>query len=79
MPSRLIRASEIGAFVFCARAWWLQRVVGLEPGNAEQRAAGDAYHAGHGRRVWASTWLQRAALGLVAAAALLAVWAWLSR
>lgn len=53
-------------------------MVGLEPGNVEQRAAGDAYHAGHGRRVWASSWLQRAALALIAVAVLLAAWAWLS-
>lgn len=75
---RLIRASEIGAFVFCARAWWLERVVGVQPGNDAQRLAGDAYHAGHGRRVWAATLLRRAALVLLATAVALAIWRGLS-
>ncbi len=77
MPSdrpALIRASELGTFVFCARAWWLERVEGLEPGNTEQRLAGDAAHVAHGRRVWVAGWLRRLAWAVIAAAVALAIW-----
>ena len=74
MPNRLIRASEIGTFVFCARAWWLERVEGVESENVDERRAGEALHAGHGRRVWAATWLRRAAWALLIAAVALIVW-----
>lgn len=74
MPNRLIRASEIGTFVFCARAWWLERVEGVESDNADERRAGDALHAAHGRRVWAATWLRRVALAMLIAAVALIVW-----
>jgi len=76
--STYIRASEIGTFVFCARAWWLQRVEGLEPGNVEQRLAGEAAHVAHGRRVWAAVWLRRAALAVLALAVALLAWRWLA-
>ncbi|HRF49783.1 MAG TPA: hypothetical protein PLC98_19290 [Anaerolineales bacterium] len=78
-PTRraLIRASEIGTYIFCARAWWLQRVEGLEPGNVAQRLAGEAYHASHGRRIWAATQLRRLAWALIVVAiGLWALWQW---
>ncbi|MEI6181510.1 MAG: hypothetical protein WCP31_12195 [Chloroflexales bacterium] len=49
MPT--IRASELGEYVYCARAWWLRRVAGLEPTGRERRAAGTARHTRHGRLV----------------------------
>ncbi|MFV9507013.1 MAG: hypothetical protein AB4911_20885 [Oscillochloridaceae bacterium umkhey_bin13] len=45
----MIRASEVGEYVFCARAWWLRRVAGEEPAGAERRAQGTSLHARHGR------------------------------
>lgn len=45
----MIRASEVGEYVFCARAWWLRRVQGVEPAGQERRAAGTARHRAHGR------------------------------
>ena len=65
----IIRASEIGEYVYCARAWWLRRVGGLEPAGRERREYGTALHHRHGRAVAGS----RALLvlgGLLAAAAL---------
>lgn len=47
----LIRASGMGEYVFCARAWWL-RLEGHEPTRgAGAREAGRSWHEGHGRRV----------------------------
>lgn len=47
----IIRASEIGEYVYCARAWWLRRVAGLEPAGRERREYGTALHRRHGRVV----------------------------
>jgi CRISPR/Cas system-associated exonuclease Cas4 (RecB family) len=54
---RVIRASEIGEYVYCARSWWLRRVVGWEPSGAERRAEGVRRHMRHGRMVALSSWL----------------------
>lgn len=48
---KTIRASEIGEYVYCARAWWLRRELGLEPAARERRDLGTALHARHGRTV----------------------------
>lgn len=45
----MIRASEIGDYVYCARSWWLRRVVGEEPEGQERRDLGTALHARHSR------------------------------
>ena len=64
-----IRASEVGEYVYCARAWWLRREgIGRTRGH-EARAAGTAWHAEHGRGVTAAARLRK----LSAAAALLAL------
>jgi CRISPR/Cas system-associated exonuclease Cas4 (RecB family) len=55
--SKVIRASEIGEYVYCARAWWLRRVVGEEPAGAERRERGVQQHARHGQAVVLSSWL----------------------
>jgi CRISPR/Cas system-associated exonuclease Cas4 (RecB family) len=47
---RTIRASEIGTYVFCARAWWY-RINGVPSENNEGMAAGSAFHNQHGGRV----------------------------
>ncbi len=67
----IIRASEIGEYVYCARAWWLRRVVGLEPAGRERREHGTTLHRRHGRVVAGSRALLFAAIALMLAAIVL--------
>jgi CRISPR/Cas system-associated exonuclease Cas4 (RecB family) len=76
MPSerlQIIRASEVGEYVYCARAWWLRRVAGLEPAGRERRELGVALHRRHGRAVAGSRALVLLGAGLALAAFLLIV------
>jgi CRISPR/Cas system-associated exonuclease Cas4 (RecB family) len=50
----VIRASEIGEYVYCARSWWLRRVAQLEPTGRERREYGTTLHRRHGRAVFGS-------------------------
>ena len=75
----LIRASELSQYAYCARAWWLGRVMGYRSANVEVMQAGTTRHHAHGRTVEGAYRLQRLALALlvlaaVALAAALAVW-----
>ena len=46
-----VRASGMGEYVYCARAWWLRRE-GVSPTRGgEARAAGTRWHESHGRSV----------------------------
>ncbi|HIE38919.1 MAG TPA: hypothetical protein EYH30_03730 [Anaerolineales bacterium] len=69
---RIIRASEVGRYVFCAHAWWLGSVEGIPSAHRREMAAGEATHRRHGRRVRASATLARLAYLLLALAALAA-------
>jgi hypothetical protein len=62
-----IRASEIGTFAFCARAWWYVRQ-GAESENAPALQSGLAWHRRHGRRVLAAGCLKTIGYLLVIAA-----------
>jgi hypothetical protein len=75
----LLRASEIGQYVFCARAWWFNRVRGHRLENVAALRQGTARHRRHGRRVEGYHLLRRLALFLLLlAAALLVAWLLLS-
>ena len=65
MSDRIIRASEIGQYDFCAKAWWLGSIEGVSPSNIRQLQAGTAAHAEHGRQVKRASQLQIAAFILV--------------
>jgi hypothetical protein len=69
IPSNhVLRASEIGEYAFCHRAWWLHRVQGLESENRAQMEAGVVHHAEHGNAVQRADVWQRAEIVLFALA-----------
>jgi CRISPR/Cas system-associated exonuclease Cas4 (RecB family) len=68
---RMLRASELGSFLYCPRAWWYQRQ-GVESQNQAELANGTAFHAGHARSAKLVLLLKRAALFLFILAAALA-------
>jgi hypothetical protein len=70
---RVIRASEVGAFAYCAHAWWLGAVEGFDPEDTDRLDAGRAIHERHGRRVVVSGVLMRLAMWLLALAGLAGV------
>ncbi len=47
---RIIRASEVGSFLYCRRAWWYHKL-GKPSSNQSQLDAGSEFHAQHGRLV----------------------------
>ena len=55
----LVRASDIGAYTYCRRAWYLAQVRGVAHEQPQRLARGSQAHAQHGRRV------QRAARRIV--------------
>ena len=72
----VIRASEIGQYAYCARAWWLVRVKGHPSTNVAALERGSARHRVHGRAVESYHLLRRAAVALLLLAAV-AFLAWL--
>jgi len=63
--NRIIKASELAQYGYCARAWWLGSVKGIAPANTEDLRRGTASHARHGRSVWAAGALRAGAIALV--------------
>lgn len=70
---RVIRASEIGRYVYCARAWWMGSVQGLPSTHTREMAAGEAAHVRHGQGVKQSLWLNRLAYGALLLAAVVGI------
>ena len=72
-PDRsLVRASDIGLWATCNRAWWLAQIKGVSHRNPALLEHGAKVHAAHGAQVAQAGALQRAGLILVAAALMLA-------
>jgi hypothetical protein len=62
MSYRVIKASEIGEYVYCNRAWWLRRTYDFRPQNVEELRAGTIYHEEHGGQVRQGILARRLAL-----------------
>ena len=67
---RTIRASEIGLYLYCRRAWWYHNQ-GVVSENQAELASGSELHRQHGRRVLAAGLLRGLAFALLLAAVLL--------
>jgi len=67
---RTIRASEVGSYLYCARAWWYARQ-GLESSHQAEMAAGTELHSLHGRRVLTAGLTRVLAMVLLLAALML--------
>ena len=52
-----VSASEAASYVFCAKAWHLEHVLGAEPSAAAsaRRTSGTEAHAAHGTNIQTST------------------------
>lgn len=68
----LIRASEIGSYLYCRRAWWYRKQ-GMESENQAELATGTELHRLHGRKVLAAGLLRTIGITLLLAALVLLV------
>jgi hypothetical protein len=59
--ARVLRASEIGSYGYCAHAWWLGAVEGVRPDDMQRLQEGTAAHERHGRVAVLSVALTRLA------------------
>jgi CRISPR/Cas system-associated exonuclease Cas4 (RecB family) len=66
----LIRASEIGSYLYCRRAWWYRKQ-GVESENQAELTTGTELHRQHGRKVIAAGLLRTIGLILLLAAIVL--------
>jgi len=74
---RTIRASEIGAFIYCQRAWWYHQQ-GIELSNQSELTAGNELHQNHNRQVLIAG-LMRGLAWLLLMAALILITVYLTR
>ena len=68
----LIRASEIGSYLYCRRAWWYRKQ-GVESDNRSEMSAGTQLHIQHGRKVIAAGLLRTFGVILLLAAFVLLI------
>lgn len=68
----IIRASEIGTYLFCQRAWWY-RHHGYTPENQDELSNGSQLHYRHRQAVLVASLLRMVAYSLLLAALVLAI------
>jgi hypothetical protein len=64
----LVRASDIGLWAFCHRAWWLAQVQGAAHQNPQILRHGAEMHAAHGAHTVRARRIQQVGLWLVVGA-----------
>jgi len=79
MRRRLISATELAEFVYCAKAWELKYVRGVEPSSEAQQlqVQGNAWHASQGRQLARGDSFRWAASVALVLAVILFVFLWL--
>lgn len=79
----LVRASDIGLWSYCRRAWWLARVQGAAHQHPARLSRGTAFHEAHGTAVvqvqryrrWGHLFL---AVAIILIGLVLILWLWQS-
>jgi hypothetical protein len=61
---RTLKASEIGSYLYCQRAWWYQ-LQGFTPGNQEELRGGTELHYRHSRALLLSGCVRTLAYALL--------------
>ena len=70
---RKVRASELGSFNYCQRAWWYQQQ-GMPSENKGAMDAGSQEHRDHNRGVKLAVFYKWLALAVLVVAIFLAIW-----
>ena len=79
MPRKLISATELAEFVYCAKAWELKYVRGAESSAEAQQfqLEGNAWHAAQGRQLARSDSFRWAAFIALGLAVILFIFVWM--
>jgi len=64
-PLHVVRASEIGEYTYCARAWWLRNVRGVHSTHQALMREGTRRHHHHARQVSTAVWAGKIAWTLI--------------
>lgn len=64
--NEVLSASEIASYAYCARGWWLSRVLGYPSAHQARMALGEEDHLTHGRRLVSFHRLERVGYALIA-------------
>ena len=79
MPRKLISATELAEFVYCAKAWELKYVRGAESSSEARQlqVEGNAWHAAQGRQLARSDSFRWAAFIAMTLAVILFLFVWM--
>jgi hypothetical protein len=79
MTRKLIPATELAEFVYCAKAWELKYVRGVEPSTETQQlqVEGNAWHVAQGRQLARGDSFRWGAIAALALAVILFLFVWL--
>jgi hypothetical protein len=76
MARKLIPATELAEFVYCAKAWELKYVRGIEP-SSETQLEGNVWHASQGRQLARGDSFRWAVMLALVLAVILFIFVWL--